>query len=177
MRFVLFFSLFFGLMTCCSYRQKDKSINEASLDSTKQNSIDNYSAIAPDTKSFEMVLPLDTFPVTVKRIPITIVNHLADTLTCGTDFSLDYYDNVTTSWKDVLPPDLVFTHLLYVILPKSQLDLDIALLDNDKPGKYRIIKKIITPRKNTIVGEFVLSPEAKLPKEYEYLMTNKGDIP
>lgn len=120
------------------------------------------STLVPDKRLFEMRIFPDTFYVTVGRIRPVIINHSSDTATFNGNLSLEYYNQSTTSWEDVLPPNLVSTFVLRRILPRSEYDYDVSLFNNDTPGKYRVILGLFTPlQSNTVIGEFVLSTDSR----------------
>lgn len=93
-----------------------------------------------DNKFFELKIA-PVYSTSLKRIPITIVNHTCDKLYTGSDYQLEYYNPLLSKWENNLPSDFAYTLDLYVIEPHNKCNMTIYIY-NSKPGKYRVIKNV-----------------------------------
>lgn len=158
---LLSFAINVLLILCYSCQLKESTKKEIATVLEKGTIEKKMISVVEDKRVFEMKISKDTFPASSKKIPIIIINHLANKATFGDDFSLEYYNKSSSSWEDALPENLVHTLLLHEIQPHSQYNYHITLFSN-KPGRYKVTKIVTSlPYCNIVIGEFVLSATLK----------------
>lgn len=162
MKILLFVISLFVLLSCLRENSKEESKTVTSQ-KRKMNV-----AIFPDERFFEISISPDTFYMLIGRITPRIINHSKDTASFGRHFSLDYFNESTSSWENVLPQNLVLTLERRQIMPNSYYDYEFPLFDNQTSGKYRIILDLHTRlRNNIVIGEFFLTNDKKYNKGHD----------
>lgn len=162
MKILLFIISLFILLSCLSENSKEKPQTVTSQ--KRKMSI----AIFPDERLFKMNISPDTFYISVGTITPRIINHSKDTVSFGTYFSLEYFNQSTLSWENVLPQNLAYTLERRQIMPNSYYDYKFPLFNNQTPGKYRIALDLHTKLQNNIViGAFFLTDDEKYNKGHD----------
>ena len=80
------------------------------------------------------------FPVSQRRIPIKIINHMDNVIEMGrNDYKLEFYDESSQTWENVLPESHAYLMITDVVPPRDTLELTIYEYTG-RAGKYRVTK-------------------------------------
>lgn len=162
MKILLFIISIFVLLSCL----RKNRIEEPETVTSQKRKLNV--AIFPDERFFEMNISPDTFYILIGTITPRIINHSKDTASFGRHFYLDYFNQSTSLWENVLPQNLAITLERRQIMPNSYYDYKFPLFNNQTPGKYRIILDLHTRlRNNIVIGEFYLTNDIKYNKGHD----------
>lgn len=132
------------LFVCCGCQHTNKkdpdnvSRKDTSTEEIKRTVQQPDAALPLKNPDFELKVD-SIFPSSLKKIPITILNHTDRKLAFGSDYKLEYYCDSLSEWQNALPPHTAYTMDLHIVEPKSSYNMTIYMYDN-KPGKYKVTK-------------------------------------
>lgn len=128
----IFYIIFlFGIS--CQYTPKDTAIEYTFKDTVKVPSN------IVDERSCELQVD-SVFPVSQRRIPIKIINHMDNVIEMGrNDYKLEFYDESSQTWENVLPESHAYLMITDVVPPRDTLELTIYEYTG-RAGKYRVTK-------------------------------------
>lgn len=129
-KYILHYILF-GIS--CQYTPKDTAIEYTFKDTVKVPSN------IVDERSCELQVD-SVFPVSQRRIPIKIINHMDNVIEMGrNDYKLEFYDESSQTWENVLPESHAYLMITDVVPPRDTLELTIYEYTG-RAGKYRVTK-------------------------------------
>ncbi|WP_455624344.1 hypothetical protein [Parabacteroides sp.] len=118
-----------------------------------------------DEKSCELQMD-SVFPVSQRRIPIKIINHMDNAIEMGrNDYKLEFYNESSQTWENALPESHAYLMITDVVLPHDTLELTIYEYTG-RAGKYRVTKNAtVTDDLSRKSHDYILSGKFRLSKE------------